>query len=174
VYWEGPSADVSFSIGEFGKIGGGVGITMLRATNEKSDVTNTVGSIIIKLIATASVLPDPPISGDVGAGSYLLKSAVLFGGATGVGPSAVSGPWASLSGTFSAGLMNPITGARSIATAVSPGDAQHNNSWTPNFTIQGFAYGVDLAATGFNAYGGGASGSIGVGIAIPVSGFDPK
>jgi large repetitive protein len=173
VYWEGPSVDVSFDIGSFAKIGGGVGFTKLTATNEKNKVTNTVGSIIFKLVATVKPHPDFPISVDAGRGSYLLKAAAFFGGRTGVGPSAVSGPWLSLSGTFSAGIANPITSSYSIAKGMNGQETSNNNSWTPNFTVQGFAYGLDLAATGFNFVGGGVSGSIGTGVAIPFVGFNP-
>ncbi|MEO1056698.1 MAG: RHS repeat-associated core domain-containing protein, partial [Actinomycetota bacterium] len=171
VIWEGPSLDVSFSIGEFGKIGAGIGLTSLTATN--NGVTNTVDSIIFKLVASFSPLPDFPIDFDLAAGSYLLKSAAVMGGRTGVGPMAVSGPWASVSATFGSGILNPITGARSIATALSSDEAENNNSWTPNFTIQGFAYGLDLLATGFNLVGQGVVGSVGAGIALPFGGFDP-
>jgi hypothetical protein len=140
-------------------------------------VTNTVNSIIFKLITSLEAdWVDLPIDVELSKGSYELASAAVFGGGTGVSPMAVSGPWLSLGATVSAGIMNPITSAYSIATAFNngAGGASSDNAWTPNFTIQGFAYGLNLADTGFNLIGGGVSASIGTGIAIPLSGFNPK
>ena len=173
VIWEGPSADISFKIGEFAEIGGGYGLTSLTATNDRNGVTNTVDSFILKLVASISPFPDFRFDADFATGSYLLASATFWGGTTGVGAQALVGPWASLSGTFSAGILNPISGARSVATFLN-GKSENNNSWTPNFTIQGFAYGYDLYATGFNLVGEGMSGSVAVGVAIPFSGWNPS
>jgi RHS repeat-associated protein len=174
VTWEGPSKDVVFSFGVFATINLGFGRTTLTATNPKTDVTNTVESLIVKMSVSVTPFPNLPIKVDLSVGSYKLEAAAFFGGKTGVGPSAVSGPWLSLSGTFSAGMANPISGARTIAGLANSGEVEINNSWTPNFTIQGFAYGLDLLATGFNVVGGGVSGSIGTGVAIPYRGFDPS